>query len=232
MNFEKYIFKKKIKELPEELLPREKALKHGIKSLSDSELLALSIGQGTKELNVLGLANLILKNKSLKDLKNLNLEDLLKIKGIGKAKALQILSIFEIARRMEEEEEKTVLNKPSDVYPLVSFLQKERQEKLICIYTNTQNQLLGIETVAVGSLNILSAKPRDIFYFGIKYNAYGIILAHNHPEGTCEPSEEDIQFTKSIQELALKMGFEILDHIIVGKKCFQSLANLGYIQEL
>ncbi|NPA53486.1 MAG: hypothetical protein GXO21_02335, partial [Aquificae bacterium] len=115
MKFQKYIHKKRIKELPKDLLPREKALEHGIENLSDSELLALSLGQGTKELNVLGLADLILKNKTLKDLRNITLEELLKIKGIGKAKALQILSIVEIAKRMEEDEEKIFLNSPLDV---------------------------------------------------------------------------------------------------------------------
>ncbi len=229
MKFQKYIYKKKIKDLPKDLLPREKALEHGIESLSDSELLALSIGQGTRELNVLGLADLILKNKTLKDLRNITLEELLKIKGIGKAKALQILSIVEIAKRMEEDEEKIFLNSPSDVFKLVKFLQKERQEKLLALYTNTQNQLLGIETIAVGSLNVLNAKPRDIFYHGIKLNAYGIILVHNHPEGDSLPSEEDIQFTKNIYELSLQMGFELLDHIIIGKKDYTSLANKGFI---
>lgn len=229
MKFEKYIYKKNIKNLPKELLPREKALKYGIDKLSDIELLALSLGQGTKELNVLGLASLILKDKSLKDLKEISLEELLKIKGIGTAKALQILSIIEIAKRIEEEDEKITVNKPSDVYNLVKFLHKEKQEKLIGIYTNLQNQVLGIKTVAIGSLNIISIKPRDIFVHALELNAYGIILAHNHPEGSCEPSEEDIEFTKNLQELALKLGFELLDHIIVGKKDYISLANKGII---
>ncbi len=229
MKFEKYIYKKSIKNLPKELLPREKALKYGIDKLSDIELLALSLGQGTKDLNVLGLANLVLKDKSLKNLKKISLEELLKIKGIGTAKALQILSIIEIAKRMEEEDEKITVNKPSDVYNLVKFLHKEKQEKLIGIYTNLQNQVLGIKTVAIGSLNIISIKPRDIFVHALELNAYGIILAHNHPEGSCEPSEEDIEFTKNLQELALKLGFELLDHIIVGKKDYISLANKGFI---
>ena len=229
MKFDKFIYKKNIKNLPKDLLPREKALKYGIDKLSDIELLALSLGKGTKELNVLGLASLILKEKSLKDLKNISLEDLLKIKGIGTAKALQILSIIEIAKRIEEEDEKIVVNSPSDVYNLVKFLHKEKQEKLIGIYTNLQNQVLGIKTVAIGSLNIITIKPRDIFVHALELNAYGIILAHNHPEGSCEPSEEDIEFTKNMQELSIKLGFELLDHLIIGKKNYISLANKGII---
>ncbi len=229
MKFNKYIYRKSIKNLPKDLLPREKALKYGIDKLSDIELLALSIGQGTRDLNVLGLADLILKDKSLKDLKSITLEDLLKIKGIGSAKALQILSIVEIAKRMEEEEEKIVVSNPSDVYNLVKFLHKEKQEKLVCIYTNLQNQVLGVKTVAVGSLNVINIKPRDIFVHALELNAYGIILAHNHPEGSSKPSEEDIEFTKNVQELALKLGFEILDHLVIGKKDYFSFANKGLI---
>lgn len=229
MKFQKYIYKKKIKDLPEDLLPREKALKYGISSLSDSELLALSLGQGTKELNVLGLADLLLKGKKLKDLKNITLEDLLKIKGIGKAKALQILSIFEIIKRIEEEDEKIAFSNPEDVYKHMKWLSKEKKERMVALYTNTLNQLLAEETIAIGSINVLGVKPRDIFYPAIKHNAYGIILVHNHPEGSSNPSEEDIQFTDEFKNLALKMGFELLDHIIIGKKDYFSFSSKGLI---
>ncbi len=229
MKFEKYIYKKKIKELPEDLLPREKALKYGIESLSDNELLALSLGQGIKGMNVLGLADKILKNRPLKELKNITLKDLMSIKGIGKAKALQILAVFEIARRIEEDQENITFNHPEDVYVFVRDIAKERQEKLIAIYTNTMNQLLGKETIAVGSLNVLNALPRDIFFPAINLNAYGIILVHNHPGGTAEPSKEDIEFTENIKELSLKLGFELLDHIIVGKKGYFSFSDKGII---
>ncbi len=229
MKFEKYIYKKKIKELPEDLLPREKALKYGVSSLSDNELLALSLGQGIKGLNVLGLADKILNKKNLKDLKNLTLEDLLKIKGIGKAKALQILAIIEIAKRIEDPEEKISFNSPADVYKHVKHLSNDRQEKLIAIYTNTMNQMLGEQVIAVGSLNVLNALPRDVFFPAIDHNAYGIILVHNHPNGDPNPSKEDIQFTENIKELAIKLGFELLDHIIVGKKGYFSFVQKGLL---
>ncbi len=229
MNFTKYIYRKKIKELPKELLPREKALNYGISSLSDVELLALSIGQGTKDLNVLGLADLILKNKKLKDLKDITVEDLIKIKGIGKAKALQILSIGEIIKRVEEEEESILFEKPSDVFNYVKWLSKEKNEKMIALYTNTMNQLLGEEIVAVGSLNIVNIKPRDIFIPALKYNAYGIIIIHNHPEGKPDPSNDDIKFTEIIKDLSIKMGFELLDHIVISKKGYFSFSSEGLI---
>ena len=229
MEFKKQIYKKKIKELPEEVLPREKALKYGIQSLSDGELLAVLIGQGTKELNVIGLADRILKDKRLSDLKKITLDDLLKIKGIGKAKALQILAVSEILRRVEDEQDKLVFNSPEDVYSYLKWLSKEKKENMVVLYTNTMNQLLGEETVAVGSLNLLNVKPRDIFVPALKYNAYGIIIVHNHPEGTAQPSQEDINFTQHMKELSLKIGFELLDHIIIGKKDYFSFSRNGLV---
>ena len=229
MKFEKFIYKKKISELPEDLLPREKALKHGIKSLSESELLALSLGFGIKGLNVIGLADKIISKFGFEKLKNITIDDLLKIKGIGKAKALQILSIIELANRICEGEEKITISNPKDVYNIVKELKREKQEKLIAIYTNTLNQVLLKEVIAIGSLNVLNVKPRDIFYYAIENNAYGIILAHNHPEGSCNPSSEDINFTENIKELSLKMGFELLDHLIICKNGFFSFASQDLI---
>ncbi|WP_029522572.1 DNA repair protein RadC [Persephonella sp. KM09-Lau-8] len=233
MKFEKYIYKKRIKDLPEELMPREKALKYGLSSLSDAELLALSLGKGTKELNVLGLADLLLKKfKGLSSMKNITLEQLTEIKGIGKVKALQILSIFEILKRIEQQEENTIFSTPEDVYSHVKWLSKEKKEQMLVLYTNTMNQLLGEETVAIGSINVVSVRPRDIFQPAFKYNAYGIILVHNHPEGSPYPSKEDIKFTELVSRLSFEIGFELLDHIIVGKKDFYSFAREGKLDNI
>jgi len=224
------IYRLKIKDIPDDLLPREKAKKYGLNSLSDAEVLAILLGSGTKDLNVLGLANLILKNRDLKDLQNLKLEELTKIKGIGEVKALQILAIGELIRRSLEDNDKSIVfNSPNDVYQYIKDLRKSKQEKMLALYTNTSNELLGVETVAIGSLNILSVKPRDIFIYALKYNAYGIIIAHNHPNGSSNPSEEDINFTNSIKNLASELGFEILDHLIIGRKDYFSFLNNGLI---
>jgi len=224
------IYRLKIKDIPDDLLPREKAKKYGLNSLSDAEVLAILLGSGTKDLNVLGLANLILKNRDLKDLQNLKLEELTKIKGIGEVKALQILAIGELIRRSLEDNDKSIVfNSPNDVYQYIKDLRKSKQEKMLALYTNTSNELLGVETVAIGSLNILSVKPRDIFIYALKYNAYGIIIVHNHPNGSSNPSEEDINFTNSIKNLASELGFEILDHLIIGRKDYFSFLNNGLI---
>ncbi|RUM59878.1 MAG: hypothetical protein DSY66_05500 [Persephonella sp.] len=230
MKSDRRIYRLKIKDIPDDLLPREKAKKYGLNSLSDAEVLAILLGSGTKDLNVLGLANLILKNRDLKDLQNLKLEELTKIKGIGEVKALQILAIGELIRRSLEDNDKSIVfNSPNDVYQYIKDLRKSKQEKMLALYTNTSNELLGVETVAIGSLNILSVKPRDIFIYALKYNAYGIIIVHNHPNGSSNPSEEDINFTNSIKNLASELGFEILDHLIIGRKDYFSFLNNGLI---
>lgn len=229
MKQDRLIYKKPIKELPKDLLPREKALKMGFSSLSDEELLAISLGSGTKGINVIGLAQQILRGKSLKDIKNITLEDLKNIKGIGETKALQILSIFEIAKRLEENQDKIKISSVNDAYNFLKFLANEPVEHLVCLYLNSSNELIAKEIIAKGSLNVVRVLPRDILFYAIKYNCNGIIISHNHPSGSSKPSEDDINFTKKLSNLALEIGFDILDHIIVGKKDFFSFAKEGLL---
>jgi DNA repair protein RadC len=224
------IYRSNLKTLPNNLLPREKALNYGIESLTAVELLSLILGKGTKELNVLGLSKLILKNGKIEDLKNITMEDLKSIKGVGEVKALQILALKEIIRRIEEgEEEKIVINSSKDVFNLTKDLAKASQEKLLLILTNTENEVLFKDTIAIGSMNIVNIKPRDIFYYALKYNAYGIILIHNHPNGNPKPSQEDIKLTNKINHLSAEMGFQLLDHIIIGRKSYFSFFDNNLI---
>lgn len=229
MKQERILYKKPIKDLPKDLLPREKAIKYGFSSLSDEELLAISLGSGTKGINVIGLSQKILNGKSFKDLKNITLEDLKKIKGIGLAKALQILSIIEIAKRMEESDEKIKITSVSDAYQFLKYLSKESQEHMIALYLNSSNELLAKEVIAKGSLNVVRVLPRDILYYALKHNCNGIIIAHNHPNGKSQPSNEDIEFTKKLSQLAIELGFEILDHIIIGRIDYFSFAQEGIL---
>jgi DNA repair protein RadC len=229
MKQDRLIYKKRIKELPKDMLPREKALKEGFSSLSDEELLAISIGSGTKGINVIGLAQKILNGKSFKDLKDITLDNLKKIKGIGEAKALQILAIVEIAKRMDDHVEKIKISSVSDAFNYLKFLSKETQEHMVALYLNSSNHLIAQEVIAKGSLNVVRVLPRDILYYAIKHNCNGIIISHNHPNNDPTPSQEDIEFTKKLQTLANELGFDLLDHIIVGKKDFYSFAKEGLI---
>lgn len=229
MKQERAVYRKKIKELPKDLLPREKAVNYGIDTLSDEELLALSLGSGTKGMNVLGLASKILDGKGIKGLLSLKLEDLLKIKGVGEAKALQILAISQMIKRVMLSEEREKISSVNDAVKHLRFLAKEKQEMMVCLYLNSSNQLLHQQTVAVGSLNVLRVLPRDILFYAIKHNCNGIIIAHNHPEGFAKPSQEDINFTQKVVKLSVELGFDVLDHIIIGKDGYFSFAEAGLI---
>ncbi|MEJ5172245.1 MAG: DNA repair protein RadC [Hydrogenothermaceae bacterium] len=229
MKQDRTLYKKSIKNLPKEVLPREKALTYGIESLSDEELLALSLGSGTKGLNVLGVAGKVLQGKGIDYIKNLNFQDIQKIKGIGKAKALQILAIGEMIRRAQNPEEKEKILSVDDAYRYFKFLSKENQEMMVAIYLNSSNEVLHKQVIAVGSLNVVRVLPRDILFYAVKYNCNGIIIAHNHPNGKAQPSDEDIEFTERFIKLSNEMGFEVLDHIIVTKNDYYSFAQKGLI---
>lgn len=229
MKRERFIYSRSIRELPKETLPREKAVKYGVGSLSDEELLALFLGSGTKGLNVLGLSTKVLNGKGINSLTELDLRQLEKIKGIGKAKALQILALGEVIRRAQTIEERERIASVSDAVKYLKDLAKENQEMLVAVYLNSSNQVIHRQTVAVGSLNVVRVLPRDILFYAIKYNCNGIILSHNHPNASPNPSKEDIQFTQKLSNLAREMGFEILDHIIIGKNQYYSFAENGLI---
>lgn len=229
MKQDRVVYKKRIKELPKEILPREKAIKYGVESLSDEELLALSLGSGTKGINVLGLSTKILGGKGVKGLLNLKLEDLLSIKGIGEAKALQILAISQMIKRSSQTEDREKISSVTDAVKYLRFLTKENQEMMVALYLNSSNEVLHQQTVAVGSLNVLRVLPRDILFYAIKYNCNGIIVSHNHPNGSAKPSQEDINFTQKLVNLSVELGFDILDHIIIGKDGYFSFAEAGLI---
>lgn len=192
-------------------------------------MLALSLGSGTKGLNVLGVAGKVLQGKGIDYIKNLNFQDIQKIKGIGKAKALQILAIGEMIRRAQNPEEKEKILSVDDAYRYFKFLSKENQEMMVAIYLNSSNEVLHKQVIAVGSLNVVRVLPRDILFYAVKYNCNGIIIAHNHPNGKAQPSDEDIEFTERFIKLSNEMGFEVLDHIIVTKNDYYSFAQKGLI---
>lgn len=230
MKQERAVYRKKIKDLPKEILPREKALKYGIESLSDEELLALSLGSGIKGINVLGLATKVIDGKGIKRLLNIKFQDLLGIKGIGEAKALQILAISQMIKRATLLEDRERISSVSDAVKHLRFLSKESQEMMVALYLNSSNELLHQQTVAVGSLNVLRVLPRDVLFYAIKHNCNGIIIAHNHPNGFAKPSQEDINFTDRLVKLSEELGFDILDHIIIGIDGYFSFAESGLIQ--
>lgn len=224
-----------IKDLPKDERPREKLIKAGPEAMSTSELLALIIRTGNKEDTAIELANKLLTHAGgLKFLRDLSLEELQEVRGIGVAKAAQISATVQLGRRIRManfESDKEVITSPRDVANLLlaklSFLEREH---FVIILLNTKNKVISIEKISIGSLNNSIVHPREVFKPAIRRNSAAVILAHNHPSGNPEPSSEDIEVTSRLQEAGELIGIDVLDHLIIGNKNYISLKEKGYFK--
>ncbi|WP_044894830.1 RadC family protein [Bacillus alveayuensis] len=222
-----------IRDFPENERPRERLISDGPESLANHELLAILLRTGTKDESVLQLANRLLNHfEGLRLLKDATIEEITSIKGIGTAKAVQILAAIELGRRISrlQYDERYVIRSPEDgakyVMEDMRFLS---QEHFVCLYLNTKNQVIHRKTVFIGSLNASIVHPREVFKEAIKRSAASIICAHNHPSGDPTPSREDIEVTKRLVECGRMIGIELLDHLIIGDRKFISLKEKGYV---
>lgn len=219
-----------MKELPETERPYEKLELYGAKMLSNAELLAIIIKTGTKEETSVQIAQKILNlnnsNSNLNFLRELELEDFTKIKGIGKVKAIQIKAICELATRMYVPitYRELVIKTPKDIADiLMQDLRFEKKEIAKVVLLNSNNKILKIIDVAIGGSNYAMLSPKDVLSEAIKVNAPKIILVHNHPSGEVKPSEEDIELTERLIDASQIMGIQLLDHIIIGNMKFTSI---------
>jgi len=218
-----------MKELPVFERPYEKLELYGEKALSNAELLAIIIKSGTKEETSVQLAQRILNefcagNNSL-SLRNVSLNKLTSIKGIGRVKAILLKAVFELANRIDL----AVIEKPVLAHSrvageyLLNALSNEKQEKLKVIGLDVKGRLERDETVLIGGLNSIEISPRDVFRMPIECGCANIIIAHNHPSGDPTPSSEDIAMTEKIKELGRVLEIELLDHIVVGNGTYISI---------
>lgn len=215
-----------IKEMPEDLRPRERLLSAGPQALSNAELLAILIRTGTRTETAIDVARRVLSRpEGLQYLALASLEELQKEKGIGLAKAAELKAALELGRRLAAFTlSRTVIKNPWDVAGLLMdemrFLDRENFRT---VSLNTKNQVLGVDSVSVGSLNSSQAHPREVFKDPIRRSAAAIILVHNHPSGDPAPSQEDILVTRRLVEAGQILGIEVLDHLIIGDGRFTSL---------
>jgi|GEM_PF-36638 len=215
----------KMKEIPKFERPREKFLEKGPDALTNSELLAILLGSGIRGTNVKALAQKI-SHKFGDNLMNATVDDLIKVPGIGKAKALQIVSMFTLAKRVYEkhygEEEEKIIS-PIDAVKLVPELKTAKREHLISLYLNARNVLIHKEIVSIGTLDKSIVHPREVFAPGIEKHAASVIVIHNHPSGNPSPSEEDKQVATRIVEAGKIVGINVLDFIIVAEHGIHSI---------
>jgi len=219
-----------IKDIPVLDRPYEKYLKYGAEVLSDSELLAILIKNGTKDINCLDLAKQLLSEKSsglsgFNFLNRASLAELMQFNGIGKVKAIQIKALVELAKRMSKE--KLVQSKilsPKDVYTMLYTEMAElEKEEIKLVILDSKNYVKSVVTVAKGSINAATVTIKELLSEPIKQLASGIILVHNHPSGDTTPSRQDILLTQKVSEYALMFDIILKDHIIIGKNGYTSL---------
>lgn len=201
-------------------------------ALSNSELLAILINNGTKNKSAIDLAKEILKQgkDNLNELGRLSVKDFQKVKGIGVAKAVSIAAALEIGRRRQGAEalEKPIMNTSRTIaLYLQSILQDEIKEVFVVLFLNAANKINGYHIISTGGITGTVADPRLIIKKALEENATRIVLSHNHPSGSTKPSEADISLTKKIKEASKLMDIMVLDHIIIGNDKYYSFADEG-----
>jgi DNA repair protein RadC len=214
----------KILEMEKNSRPRERLENFGVESLSDAELLSIILRTGTKFENVIDMSNRLIALYGIDELFNCTINELQKIKGIGKGKAMQLLAVSEIGKRVRlKEKRKQKISSAKDAFNLFEEkLKSEKQEHFYIILLNTKNNVISIQKVSLGILDASIIHPREIFKPAIRNSASRIILIHNHPSGDPTPSEEDIEITKKLKESGELIGIEVLDHVIIGDGTYWS----------
>jgi len=204
----------KIKDLAKVDRPREKLEKYGTQKMANHELLAVLLGSGIKGLNAIELAKKIIKAIDKTGAEKISLEILSEEKGLGKAKALQVVAALELGKRLAGGKKTEILS-AEDVWKLCADMRASKKEYFAAFYLDTQNKLIERQIVSIGTLNASLVHPREVFEPAVALHAAGIIAAHNHPSGESTPSSDDIAITKRLAEAGKILGIELIDHVIV-----------------
>lgn len=218
----------KFKDWQSDKKPREKAIKYGIETLNNEELLAIFLRTGTKEKDVLTLAkDLITTYQGIENFSTVNFNDLIKIKGVGNSKALEIVACFELAKRIEltnRQFQYLKIVSSKDVFNLVkNYYANLSEEHFYLLLLNNQNKLIHQKLLYKGTTDSLKIDVKDILYLAITHKANKIICIHNHPSGDSEPSFADLKITNTIKEQLKIFQITLVDHIIIGWENYYSI---------
>ena len=205
-----------------DLRPREKLQARGAAALSDYELLMAIIGSGSAHADVTKIARDVRKILGEKG-SNLTYEDLLKIKGLGAAKATQLMASFELWRRQFEVSERPIIDSAEKAVELLGDIRSKKQEYFVCLTLDGANRLIAKRVISIGTLTASLVHPREVFAEAITDRAASIVVAHNHPSGNLEPSIADKEVTERLRQAGEILGIEVLDHLILGEGGFASV---------
>ena len=223
----------KLKNYPLEERPREKAFHHGIESLNNIELLALVLRTGNKQESAIELAQRVINEiGGFRYLHDINYYQLIQIKGIKQAKAIEVLAIIEIAKRLDKQPvAMSAIKEPRDGYELLkNQLMFEQQEKVIVLCLNSRLEVIKEKTVFIGGNNISIISGRELFKEALICGSNRVMVVHNHPSGNPEPSIEDIEATERLYSMAKELDIDVVYHLIIGRSRFYSFASNKIIE--
>ena len=230
---QKHVLLSRLKSLPLSERPRERLERDGIDALSHAELIAIVLGSGTTGKSVLDLAQELLEHfGGFEKLLDASIVELMQIKGIGKAKAILLKAVFGLALKCRRplHLHKYAIVSAEDAYDLAQAeIAHIPKEVLLVILRDVRGNLIHFEQVAVGTLSQVLVHPREVFYPAVRYKAYSLIVAHNHPSGDPKPSQADLNLTKVLCQASQVMSIRFDDHLIVCRDRFVSLHEMGYL---
>lgn len=213
---------------PVEERSREKAIYYGIETLSNQELVAVILRTGNKEMSVLNLAQFLLDEiGGFQELKDIDYQRLIQIKGIKQAKAIELMACIELAKRMQSKQSiKNRIRQPKDAYAYIkNKLMFEKQEKVVLLCLNNHLEIVQDKLLFIGSGDVSLLETKEVFQYTLRSGCNRIILIHNHPSGNPKPSHEDQEITRKIEMMAKHLDIEFIDHIIIGDHCYYSFKS-------
>ena len=218
-----------LKNIPTSERPRERFKKYGKENIQTSELISIILNTGTKDKSVIDLSNNILKSiDDISNLKNMTINKLKMIDGIGEVKAIKLLSAIELGKRVyyDKNIEKIKLNSTTKVFEYMKDkFNDNNQEYFYALYLDSKKNLIDKKLLFIGTLNKSIVHPREIFKYAYLLSASAIICVHNHPSGDPIPSNDDINLTNALVEIGNLQGIKVIDHIIIGKNYYSFLEN-------
>ena len=224
----------KIRKLPDSERPREKLLREGKERLSNTEILAIIIGSGTGGRSALDLASEVisLDSTGIRFLAGCRPEELQRVKGIGRAKACEILAAAELGKRIATRPRTRRMSAGDAEQVAALFMEDMRyskRETFKALLLNAKGEIISIETVSVGELTSTLVHPREVFHQAVKKSAAAILFVHNHPSGDPTPSEEDIRTTKMLIDCGNLLRIKVVDHLVIGDGRYVSMQGMGYM---